>query len=130
MTKIGVFEQGPQWPCLRNMRNKHRRCTHTRQTDPDFLTNTRRSLSTPGKPNWVSRKRLKVLNFPQPSTQKEMIQFLGLVNYFRDHATNITEKAKPLREMIPQGKYQRTSQLVWTAERSAAFQYYQQAISN
>ena len=24
-------EQGPQWTCLRNMRNIHRRCTHTRQ---------------------------------------------------------------------------------------------------
>ena len=32
--------------------------------------------------------------------------------------------------MIPQGKYQRTSKLVWTTERSAAFQYCQQAISN
>ena len=32
--------------------------------------------------------------------------------------------------MIPQGKYQRTGKLVWTTERSAAFQYCQQAISN
>ena len=37
--------------------------------------------------------------------------------------------AKPLREMITQGKYQRASKLVWTTERSAAFQYCQQAIS-
>ena len=59
-----------------------------------------------------------------------MLQFIDLVNYFRDHVSNMTEMAKPLREMIPQGKYQRTSKLVWTTERSAAFQYCQQAIFN
>ena len=59
-----------------------------------------------------------------------MLQFLGLVNYFRDHAPNMTEMVKPLREMIPEGKYHRASKLVWTTERSATFQYCQQAISN
>ena len=38
--------------------------------------------------------------------------------------------AKPLRDMISEGKYQRTSKIVWTAERSAAFQYCQQTNSN
>jgi hypothetical protein len=42
----------------------------------------------------------------------------------------MTKMAKPLREMLPEGKYRRTSKLVWTTERSAAFQYCQQAISN
>ena len=39
-----------------------------------------------------------------------MFQFIGLVNYLRDHVPNMTEMAKPLRNMIPQGKYQRTGQ--------------------
>ena len=65
---------------------------------------------------------LKVLDFSQPSTQNEMLQFLGLVNYFRDHMPNMTEMVKPLRDMIPQGKYQRTSKLVRTIESSAARQ--------
>ena len=98
----------------------------------------RRSLSTPGKPNWVSKRsntsvtlsQQKVLNFPQPSNQKDMLQFIGLANYFRDHVSSMTEMVKPLREMIPQGKYQKTSKLVWTTESSAAFQHCQQAISN
>eukprot|EP01034_Spumella_vulgaris_P027008 gene27008-33665_t len=30
-------------------------------------------------------KRVKVLDFPLPSTQKDLQAFLGLVNYFRDH---------------------------------------------
>ena len=110
------------------------------KTDEDFLANTRRVFErlrakkvavNPRKTKLgLKEKRLKVLNFPQPSTQKEMLQFLGLVNYFRDHAPNMIEMAKPLRDMIPEGKYQRTSKLVWTTERSAAFQYCKQAISN
>jgi len=37
---------------------------------------------------------------------------------------------KPLRDMIPLGKYQRTSKFIWTTETSAAFKFCQQAISN
>jgi cleavage and polyadenylation specificity factor subunit 1 len=110
------------------------------KTDPDFLTNTRRVLErlrskkvavNPRKTkmglkeveyvghlvsatgtSFTPEKCLKVLDFPQPSTQKEMLQFIGLVNYFRDHVPNMTEMAKSLRDMIPQGKYQRTDKLV------------------
>ena len=34
--------------------------------------------------SFTPEKRLKVLNFPQPS----ILQFIDLVNYFRDHVTN------------------------------------------
>ena len=102
----------------------------------------RMSLSTPRKQSLVEyvghlvctsftpEKRLKVLDFPQPTTQKEMLQFIGLANYFRDHVPNMTEMVKPLRDMIPLGKYQRTGKLIWTTESSAAFKLCQQAISN
>jgi hypothetical protein len=73
---------------------------------------------------------MKVLDFPQPTTQKEMLQFIRLANYFRDHVPNMTEMVKPLRDMIPLGKYQRTGKLIWTTEGSAAFKLCQQAISN
>ena len=49
-----------------------------------------------------------------------MLQFIGLVNYFRDHVPDMTEMTK----------YQRIGKLVWTTESSVAFQYCQQAISN
>ena len=42
----------------------------------------------------------------------------------------MTEMVKPLRDMIPLGKYQRTGKLIWTTEGSAAFKLCQQAISN
>jgi hypothetical protein len=80
--------------------------------------------------SFTPEKRLKVLDFPQPTTQKEMLQFIGLANYFRDHVPNMTEMVKPLRDMIPLGKYQRTGKLIWTTESSAAFKLCQQAISN
>ena len=70
--------------------------------------------------SFTPEKRLKVLDFPQPTTQKEMLHFIGLANYFRDHVPNMTEMVKPLRDMIPLGKYQRTGKLIWTTESSAA----------
>jgi hypothetical protein len=80
--------------------------------------------------SFTPEKRLKVLDFPQPTTQKEMLQFTRLANYFRDHVPNMTEMVKPLRDMILLGKYQRTGKLIWTTESSAAFKLCQQAISN
>jgi hypothetical protein len=50
-----------------------------------------------------------------------MLQFIGLANYFRDHVPNMTEMVKPLRDMIPLGKYQRTGKLIWATDSSAAF---------
>jgi hypothetical protein len=61
---------------------------------------------------FTPEKRLKVLDFPQPTTQKEMLQFIGLANYFQDHVPNMTEMVKPLRDMIPLGKYQSDSHLL------------------
>ena len=42
----------------------------------------------------------------------------------------MTEMVKPLRDMIPLGKNQRTGKLLWTTESSVAFKHCQQAISN
>jgi hypothetical protein len=46
-------------------------------------------------------KRLKALHFPLPETQKNLLQFIGLANYFRDHVPNMTEMVQPLRKLIP-----------------------------
>jgi hypothetical protein len=35
--------------------------------------------------SFIPEKRLKVLDFSQPTTQKVMLQFISLANYFRDH---------------------------------------------
>jgi hypothetical protein len=77
--------------------------------------------------SFTPEKRLKVLDFPQSTTQKEMPQFIGLANFFRDH---MNEMVKPLRDMIPLGKHQRIGKFIWTTGSSAAFKLCQQAISN
>ena len=38
---------------------------------------------------------LKVLKFPLPETQKNLLQFIGLASYFRDHVPNMTEMTTP-----------------------------------
>jgi hypothetical protein len=43
---------------------------------------------------FTPEKRLKVLDFPQPTTQKAMLQFISLANYFRDHVPHMTEMVK------------------------------------
>jgi transposase InsO family protein len=64
-------------------------------------------------------KREKVLTFPKPVRMKEMLQFLGLVNYFRDHVSDMTERTKPLRELVK--NYDKRKVLHWTPEAEAAF---------
>jgi hypothetical protein len=73
---------------------------------------------------------LKVLQFPLPETQKNLLQFIGLANYFRDHVPNMTEMVQPLRKLIPLKKYKGSGKLIWTPEAIAAFEFCQVAISN
>jgi len=82
--------------------------------------------------SFTPEKRLKVLNFPLPQTQKALLQFIGLTNYFRNHCPDMymTEMVKPLREMIPLKAYKSTGRLEWTNQAKAAFEYCQLAVSN
>ena len=80
--------------------------------------------------SFTEEKRLKVLKFPLPETQKNLLQFIGLANYFRDHVPNMTEMVQPLRKLIPLKKYKGSGKLVWTPEAIAAFEFCQQAIPN
>ena len=50
-----------------------------------------------------SRKRIDtVLDFAIPTTQKQLKQFLGIANYFRDHIENLTEFVGPLQKYVLQ----------------------------
>ena len=50
--------------------------------------------------SFTSEKRLQVLDFPLPVTEKALLQFIGLVNYFL-----MTEIVQPLRKLIDIKKY-------------------------
>jgi len=79
--------------------------------------------------SFTEEKRLKVLKFPLPETQKNMLQFIRLANYFRDHVPNMTEIVQLLRKLILLKKYKGSGKLVWTPAAIAAFKFCQQAIS-
>ncbi len=47
-----------------------------------------------------TEKRSKVLDFALPVKQKQLKSFLGLVNYFRDHVKDFSNKVKPLNDIM------------------------------
>lgn len=69
--------------------------------------------------SFSKEKREKVLNFPLPKTQKDLQAFLGLINYFRDHAPQMTELERPLRDLMDTSK--RNFNLVWNAHAERSF---------
>ena len=105
------------------------------KTNPEFPTNTRRVfdrlcdtkvavnprktelglekvkyvghlVSTTGT-SFTPEKRLKVLDFPQPTNQKAILQSIGLANYFRDHVSNMNDLVRPFQVKILLGRHQR-----------------------
>ena len=68
--------------------------------------------------SFSEKKRLKVLNFPPPVTGKQMLGFLGLVNYFRDHLPDMTGKTKNLRSLVQKNIKQ---QIAWSPELEKEF---------
>ena len=74
---------------------------------------------------------MNVIQFPLPTTHRGLLMFIGLANYFRDHAPNMIDMMKPLRDMITVGKGPSLSkQFVWGEEQIAAFNACQLAVSN
>jgi len=71
-------------------------------------------------------KKEKVRMFPKPMNCKHVKQFLGLVNYFRDHVQNISVLMKPLQQMIL--KYEKARRVLWTPEAEKAFEKIKDAI--
>jgi hypothetical protein len=73
--------------------------------------------------SFTSEKRLQVLDFPLPETEKALLQFIGLVNYFRDQVPRMTEMVQPLRKLIDIKKYKGSKKLTWTEESIGGYMY-------
>ena len=121
-------------------------------TDNECLGNTRKALgrlrekkvtANPGKTreyvgnlisstgtSFTEEKRLQVLDLPLPETEKALLQFIGLANYFRDHVLNMTEMVQPLRKLMDMKKYKGSKKLTWTDEAIEAFHFCRVAVSN
>jgi hypothetical protein len=80
--------------------------------------------------SFTEEKRLQVLDFPLPETEKALLQFIGLANYFRDHVPNMTEMFEPLRKLMNMKKYKGSKKLTWTEEAIEAFHFCRIAVSN
>ena len=61
-----------------------------------------------------------VIHFPRPKTHKQMLSFLGLANYFRQHVPNHSTVSRPMQRMTE--KYKASTKLVWTKEAESAFE--------
>jgi hypothetical protein len=62
--------------------------------------------------HFTRSKRDSILDFKEPSTQKELKSFLGFANWFRDHVHNYADTTAPLHSMLK--NYNRRKRLVWT----------------
>ena len=62
-------------------------------------------------------KTRKVREWPQPTSVKEVRQFLGLVSYYRSFIKDFSQIAKPLYRLT-----EKTSVFVWTEDCEDAFQ--------
>jgi len=80
--------------------------------------------------SFTEEKRLQVLDFPLPETDKALLQFIGLTNYFRNHVPNMTEMGQPFQKLMDMKKYKGSKKLAWTDEAIEAFHFCRVAVSN
>jgi hypothetical protein len=72
-----------------------------------------------GTKSFSREKRTKVLDFPLPERQKQLKAFIGLVNYFRSHVANMSDKLHVLQELIT--PYHKLTKLDWGADQKQKF---------
>jgi len=65
-------------------------------------------------------KKDSVVHFPRPTTQKNMLSFLGLANFFRAHVPRHSDVAKPLTDMTI--NYKANKRLVWGSRSRSRLQ--------
>ena len=64
--------------------------------------------------SFTTEKRQKIQNFKCPRTHKEMLMYIGLVNYIHDHVRNMNDLLRPLRKMVK--RYDEHKSLEWSPE--------------
>ena len=68
-------------------------------------------------------KTKAVQNWPTPSCSKDVLSFLGLVNFFRRFIPHFADIAHPLTALTS-----KTAHFVWDSEQQAAFTALKQAL--
>ena len=76
----------------------------------------------------ISRTKIQsILDFPLPTVSKQLKNFLGIANYFRDFVKGYSTLSQPLHQLWTD--YNKTRRVVWTPESTAAFHEMRLAIS-
>lgn len=70
----------------------------------------------------------RVMSFPLPKYGKQLKQFLGLANYFRDHVHRHSELARPLDLLVRNYKAVKNKLIPWDSASEEAFRSLQEAI--
>jgi hypothetical protein len=84
-------------------------------TDEEFVGHVLESDGT----CFSTEKSSKVLDFSLPVKQKQLKFFLELVNYFRDHVKDLSNKVKPLNDTIVH--YRKSTSIDWTPKLEQCF---------
>ena len=83
----------------------------------DFLGHTVSSTGiTP-----LQAKCLAVQQFPKPSTQRQLKEYLGMINYYNRFIPNCSDLLQPLYSMLKPSKKGQSIKLTWTQEAEKAF---------
>jgi transposase InsO family protein len=78
--------------------------------------------------SFTDEKRESVAEFPLPEYPRQLHQFIGLTNYFRDHVNMHSDLAKPLTKMLSQSVEKQ--KLIWTEELKQAFETLKYTVHN
>ena len=95
-----------------NLKLKVQKCSFC-QESVQFLEHIVSSKGLTADPAKIQR----VVDWPIPTTKREVQQFLGLVSYYRRFIRNCAQIAKPLHQLTEQSK-----SFSWTVECDQAFQ--------
>ena len=71
--------------------------------------------------NMTEPKIASAIAFKTPESMKELMSFLGLVNYFRDHIRNNSTHVHRLHDMVSAVNKKIVKVVTWTSAGKAAF---------
>ena len=77
----------------------------------------------------LPEKVAAIQEFAQPTTQRKLREFLGLVNFYHRFVPNCAQVLHPLNTMLA-GPRERSTSLNWTSEAVAAFQTIRDTLAN